>query len=59
MVAVDAVTVHVLGVPITENCIGPAQQPNALTPERTPGAVERPWSLSTAPMPARIHGSTP
>ena len=28
-------------LPVTENCIGPAQQPAKLTPERTPGSVER------------------
>jgi hypothetical protein len=47
----------VLGDPTTENCIGPAQHPNALTPACTPGAVERPWSVSIEPMAARIHGS--
>jgi hypothetical protein len=40
------------------NCIGPAQQPKALWPERTPGAVERPWSDSIAPIAAStVHGT--
>ena len=34
-------------------CIGPAQQPWLFWPEWTPGAVERPWSLSILPMAAR------
>jgi hypothetical protein len=34
------------------NCIGPAQQARPLTPEWTPGAVERPWSDSIAPIAA-------
>src|SRR6266487_3104505 len=34
------------------NCIGPAQQPKVLTPEVTPGALLRPWLVSTLPIPA-------
>ena len=41
------------------NCIGPAQQPWRLTPERTPGAVERPWSVSIAPIAASTGQGTP
>ena len=38
------------------NCIGPSA-PASFAPERTPGAVDWPSSLSTLPMPARtIHG---
>jgi hypothetical protein len=41
------------------NCIGPAQQPNRLTPERTPGACERPWSVSIDPIAASTcHGTS-
>ena len=52
-VAVDAVGSHVEGGPSRVlNCIGPAQQPYELTPERRPGALERPWSVSIEPIPA-------
>jgi hypothetical protein len=44
---------QVLGLPLRMlNCIGPAQQPKRLTPLRTPGAEERPWSDSILPMAA-------
>src|SRR4029450_713259 len=44
---------QVLGLPLRMlNCIGAAQQPNRLTPVRTPGADERPWSDSILPMAA-------
>jgi hypothetical protein len=41
------------------NCIGPAQQPWRLTPERTPGARERPWSASIEPIAASTVQGTP
>jgi hypothetical protein len=58
-VAVDAVGLPGEGGPfVTLNCIGPAQQPKALTPDCTTGARERPWSDSIAPMAARIGQGT-
>src|SRR6266508_4740358 len=41
------------------NCIGPEQQPKLLTPQRTPGALERPWLDSTLPIPARTCQPSP
>jgi hypothetical protein len=41
------------------NCIGPAQQPKAFTPDWTPGAWERPWFDSIAPIAATIGHGTP
>ncbi len=39
-------------------CMGPAA-PAKLAPERTPGAVERPWSVSTLPMAASTDQGSP
>ena len=39
-------------------CMGPAA-PAKLAPERTPGAVERAWSVSTLPMAASTDQGSP
>ena len=49
---------HTNGLPTTLNCIGPLQQPKLLTPERPPGAAERPWFVSTLPIAARYSQPT-
>jgi hypothetical protein len=41
------------------NRIGPTQQPTLFTPDRTPGARDRPWSVSIEPIAASTCHGTP